>query len=83
MNNKHNSYSNGQLFATFLGGAAAGAAIALLTAPKSGRESRDQITGYFHDKGDTAARLPSAVKAASHAAREAFSESINHHAEQR
>ncbi len=78
MNNQHTRYSSGQLFATFLGGAATGVAIALLTAPKSGKESRERIAGYLHQKGDAAARLPSAVKAASHAAKEAFSQSVNH-----
>jgi gas vesicle protein len=38
--------SSGAVLLAFLTGAAAGAVAALLYAPKSGRESRDQLRGY-------------------------------------
>lgn len=66
-------YSGSQVLMAFLGGAAAGAAIALLTAPKSGFETREQIGGYVQSGKHKAKHLPSAVKAAGGAAREAFS----------
>lgn len=71
-----NTYGAGHLVAAFLGGAAAGAAIALLTAPRSGRENREQIRGFVKERSDEVARLPKAVKAASGAAKEAFAQSL-------
>jgi gas vesicle protein len=64
----------------FLGGAITGVAVALLTAPQSGRETRGQLLGWTHEARDKATRLPHAVREAStratHAAREAFSEAL-------
>ena len=40
-----------KLFAAFAGGALVGAAVALLTAPKSGAETRAQIIALAKDKG--------------------------------
>jgi gas vesicle protein len=75
--NNDNQYGAGHLAFAFLGGAAAGAAVALLTAPKSGRETRKQLRGYAESGVDKGRQLPEAVKAASGAAREAFSESMS------
>jgi gas vesicle protein len=41
--------SSGAVLLAFLSGAAAGAVAALLYAPKSGRESRDQLRGYARE----------------------------------
>ncbi|MDY2942507.1 MAG: YtxH domain-containing protein [Paludibacteraceae bacterium] len=41
----------GKLLATFVGGALVGAAVALLTAPKSGAETRAQIIALAKEKG--------------------------------
>ena len=69
-------YGGAQLLLAFLGGAATGAAVALLTAPKPGRETREQLGGYLKTGTEKTKQLPSAVRAASGAAREAFSESM-------
>ncbi len=83
-------YSGGQMALAFLGGAAAGAAIAYLTAPKSGRElrsdmrdyvesRRDDVRSYVDDHTRGVRKLPDAARAAGTAAREAFNESMNEH----
>lgn len=70
-------YGGAHILLAFLGGAATGAAVALLTAPKPGRETREQLGGYLHTGKERTKQLPEAVKAASGAAREAFSESMH------
>lgn len=71
------NYGATQLFAAFLGGAAAGAIVGLLTAPRAGKESREKIKEYVTDRTDEAAHIPQAVKAASGAARNAFVKAMN------
>jgi gas vesicle protein len=70
----------------FLGGAAAGAAVVYLTAPKSGRETREDLRGYVQSGVNQGRALPAAMKAAGGAARYAFSssmgESSDHQTEQ-
>jgi gas vesicle protein len=75
--NERQGYGAAHLLLAFLGGAAAGAAVALLTAPKSGRETRERVGNLVRSGKDKTMQLPDAVKAATSAAREAFSESIN------
>lgn len=75
--NERQGYGAASLFLAFLGGAAAGAAVALLTAPKSGRETREQFGDYVRTGKEKTRQLPEAVRAASSAAREAFSESMS------
>lgn len=58
----------------FVAGAASGAAVALLLAPASGRETRAQIGGVYHKSTEKVARLPAALKSAGKAARTAFAE---------
>ena len=74
--NDGNRYGGAHLLIAFLTGCAAGAAVALLTAPQSGRETRDQIRTWGRDIGSKASRVPGAVKdaysRASIAAKEAF-----------
>ena len=72
-----NQYGGGHLLAAFLGGAAAGAAVALLTAPHSGRENRERMKVYFDERRYEARRLPVAVRAAGDAAREAFVDAMH------
>ena len=59
------SESQGSGFGSFLGafalGAAAGATIALLTAPRSGRET---LKGTLADLGETIERAPDAIRGA-------------------
>ena len=63
-------HGTGTVFLAALGGAVVGAAVALLLAPKSGRETRRQLVGYVDTAKDTVGRVPDALKAASNAARE-------------
>jgi len=67
-------YSTGQLAVAVLSGGVLGALAAFLLAPKSGRETRQQLAGYFNGAKDTLARVPDAFKSASHAAGEALME---------
>ncbi len=62
----------------FLAGAAAGAAVALLTAPEPGRDVRGRLRDWARDAQDRVEKLPGAVREAagraSTAARSAFEE---------
>jgi gas vesicle protein len=73
------SFSGLQLFVAFATGAAAGAAVAYLTAPRSGKETRDALQVWAREARNKASRLPQAVRQAvergSHAGKDAFSES--------
>jgi gas vesicle protein len=69
-----NGYSSGHIILAALGGAIAGAGIALLLAPKSGQETRDQLAGYVGTARDTVSRVPEAFRAAGHAAKEAIAD---------
>ena len=79
MNEIHRS-SPAALFLAFLAGAVAGAAVALLTAPQSGRETRDRLKDLAKDAAGKAARVPpslhEAYARAAQAAREAFIETL-------
>jgi len=66
----------GHLLIAMLGGAAAGAAVVYLTAPRSGAESRRRITAIADDARDTAVRIPVALVKATEAARDAFNETL-------
>lgn len=73
------SHSSG-LILSFVLGAAAGAAIALLTTPHSGRETRRRLKDLAGDLADRATRLPTAMRAAGReaaaTAREAFARGL-------
>ena len=58
----------------FMAGAVSGAAVALLLAPASGRETRAQIGGAYRKSTESVARLPAAFGSAGKAARTAFAE---------
>jgi len=64
----------------FLAGAVSGAAVALLTAPQSGRETRSRLKDLAKDAAGRAAHVPEALNAAyeqaSRAARRAFIETL-------
>jgi gas vesicle protein len=59
--------SGGSLLLAFLVGAAAGAVVALLTAPKSGREMRESVASWAKRSG-----VGDAMTRAARTAREAF-----------
>ena len=65
-----------QLFFAFLGGAAAGAVTAYLTAPRSGAESRRRLQAMADDTRDTANRVPLALRKATEAAVGAFNAAL-------
>ena len=65
-------YSGTDMLIAVLGGAAVGAAATLLLAPRSGPETRKQLTEFVNDGKDKARHFPPAMKAASTAARKAF-----------
>jgi gas vesicle protein len=67
-------FGTGTVILAVLGGAAVGAAVALLLAPRSGRETRRQIVGYAGKAKETASRVPEALKQASHVAMEVLSD---------
>lgn len=80
-------FSGTQMFIAMLGAAAAGAAVALLTAPRSGKETRAKISETLNegrakvsevltDGRDKARQLPGAMKVAGNAARTAFTEAM-------
>jgi gas vesicle protein len=66
----------------FLGGALGGVAIALLTAPQSGKETRQTVRGWASEARTRAGQLPSTLREvgtrAGHAAREAYAEARHH-----
>lgn len=58
----------------FLAGAVSGAAVALLLAPASGRDTRAQLGGAYRKSSKSVARIPAALGSAGKAARIAFAE---------
>lgn len=66
------SYGAGTIVLATLGGAAVGAITALLLAPRSGRETRQQLAGYVDTAKNAVARVPEALKKGSDAAWEAL-----------
>ena len=70
----HNCGCNGgQMFFAFLGGALVGATAALLLAPQSGRETRQQLKGLAENAKEAMGRVPEALQNATLAAKEAIS----------
>jgi gas vesicle protein len=77
---EHNCYGGAHLLIAFLAGAAAGAAMALMTAPKAGKETRDTLRVWAKDAQSTIERVPAALKEAydkaTVAAKDAFTDSL-------
>jgi gas vesicle protein len=67
-------FHTGHLVLAILGGALAGAAVALLVAPKSGRETRHQLEGYLDTAKETVSRIPEAIRSAGQAAQETMAQ---------
>ncbi|HVZ49662.1 MAG TPA: YtxH domain-containing protein [Gemmatimonadaceae bacterium] len=78
--NDRPGFSGTHMLLAVLGGAAAGAAVALLVAPRSGRETRAAIGEYVRDGKEKARNFPPAVKAGANAARKAFVDVMNEEA---
>jgi gas vesicle protein len=71
-----NGLNAGHILLALMGGAIAGAGVAYLTAPASGRETRHRVRLMAHDTGESVRHLPEAVRRASEAARDAFVEAL-------
>ncbi len=65
-----------RIWMAFLAGAAMGAGVALLTAPQSGRETREKLAGGVRGGVDRVRALPPAVREAAHEAGEAASKAF-------
>ncbi len=63
----------------FVAGAAAGAVVALLTAPRSGRDTRARLRSLAEDAAEKAGRARPALDRAARAAREAFEQTFDEH----
>jgi len=72
-------FSGSHLLIAFATGAAAGAVVALMTAPRTGRETREALQSWADDVRGKAARVPRAMSAAvehaTKAGKDAFAES--------
>jgi gas vesicle protein len=64
MTSESNGPGLGSILGTFVLGAAVGAAIALLTAPRSGRETRERLKSKARDLGKTLDGVPDALRKA-------------------
>lgn len=74
---ENNGFHGGYVLAAFIGGAATGAVIALLTAPQSGAKTRADIRNRAQMGLDEASRVPRALSGAAGAARDAFNDSLS------
>lgn len=72
----HHGSSAGSAFTGFIIGALAGGVAALLLAPRSGADTRARLRRVAEDSRDRAERLPVAVRDATEAAVEAFTDSL-------
>jgi gas vesicle protein len=73
---EYRGFGFGQILLAALTGAAAGAAVAYLTAPASGEDSRRRLREAVDGTKENAVRLPIALRRATEAAREAFTEAL-------
>lgn len=75
-----NCYGGAHLLLAFLAGGVAGAAVALLSAPQSGPETRGTLRSWARTAQGKAVRVPDALRSAyneaSAAARKAFVEAL-------
>lgn len=76
--NERSGFSGFGVFLAFLGGAAAGAAVAMLYAPLTGEEARQKLLDLAENGRDRVQRMPQALKSAyaqaTETARDAFVE---------
>ena len=73
---ENTGFSGSQVLLAFVGGAAAGAVVALLTAPQSGAKTRAMLRDRAIQSGESAARFPTALQGAIGAASDAFGNSL-------
>lgn len=70
--NDMRGFSFSQLLIAFLAGAAAGSAMVLLTAPRSGRQTRDALQGWAREVRGRSSRFAEAAERA----KRAFADSL-------
>lgn len=73
---EYRGFHFGHMLLALLGGAAAGAAAAYLTAPRAGAVTRKRLLCMADDAGDSVTRVPEAIQKATEAARNAFMEAL-------
>lgn len=69
-------FTGGQVLLALLSGAAAGAAIMYLNAPRTGDESRARLQAAVDDARVRVSQAPHALREASEAAQKAFTETL-------
>jgi gas vesicle protein len=74
--NERTGFTGGQVCLGFLAGAAAGAVTAVLSAPRSGTDTRRRIRDLAEEGRERAQRIPEALAEATEAAKQAFTESL-------
>lgn len=74
---EYRGYGLGQMLMAMLSGAVAGAAVCYFTAPRSGAESRQQVRSMSNGARETVGHLPGALRKATEAAKEAFTEALD------
>ena len=74
---EYRGFGLGQVLTAALAGAAAGAAVAYFTAPRSGTETRNRLRAMSDDARQRASNLPEALQKAVAAAREAFNDALD------
>jgi gas vesicle protein len=72
-----NSYSGAHVLLAFVAGAVTGAAVALLTAPQSGSETRGDLRGWAREGQAGVSRLPETLTTAYHRAVDAAKRTFN------
>lgn len=72
-----NNFNSAHLMLAFLGGAATGAAVAYLTAPKSGADTRQWLSDSLAVQRDEIAKMPPRFRAAYKAALDAAKAEYN------
>lgn len=72
----YQGFTFGHVMLALLGGAAAGAAVAYLTAPRAGAVTRRRLAGLADNASDTVTRVPEALQKATQAAKDAFLEAM-------
>ena len=74
---EYRGFGLGQILTAAIAGAAAGAAFAYITAPRSGVETRNRLRGMSDEARQAATHLPEAFQRAAAAARDAFTEALS------
>lgn len=81
MKQERDGFGGVHILVAFIAGAAAGAVVALLTAPQSGKETREKVRDWAEDVKTKASEIPGAVQEAygraADAAKRAFRQKVD------